>query len=135
MTRQLLHNSIRCPDGTILVPQHRHDFVQHKQDDGREYFVDGGLSYQRIGFSDKDYTDLSVYSDSSHEDIRNCFTWTRRFDEDMKPLPKPERVLLKDITESHLKALVKYTEEGYPNYINEVFKNETKWSGENVKTK
>lgn len=127
MTRKLLHNSIMCPDGTILVSVHRHDFVQHKQDDGRKYSVDGGLAYQHTGFSDTDYTDLSVYSDSPHEDIRNCFTWTRRFDEDMNLLPSPERVLLKDITESHLKALVKYTEESYPDYINEVFKNETKW--------
>ncbi len=135
MTRQLLHNSIKCPDGTILVSQHRHDFVQHEQADGREYFVDGGLSYQRIGFSDKEYTDLSVYTDSPHEDIRNCFTWTRQFDENMDKLPKPEQVLLKNITESHLKALVKWTETGYPDYINEVFKNETKWRDNNVKTK
>ena len=135
MTRQLLHNSIKCPDGTILVSKHGHDFVQHEQEDGRVYFVDGGLSYQRLGFADTEYIDLSVYSDAPHEDIRNCFTWTKSFDGDMNPLTKPEQVLLKDITESHLEALVKWTETGYPDYINDVFKNETKWRAINVKTK
>lgn len=39
MERELLVNKIRCPDGTILESRHRHDFKQHIQDDGREYFI------------------------------------------------------------------------------------------------
>ena len=39
--RQLLVNKIQCPDGTIIQSKHQHDFVQHTQEDGREYAVVG----------------------------------------------------------------------------------------------
>ena len=120
----LLHNSIQCPDGTILVSKHRYDFKSHTQEDGREYFVDGGLDYQRIGYSDKEYVDLSVRSDDPHEEIREHFEWVRRMNEQGQMLPKPEVVKLKDITDSHLMALVEYTKEGYPEEINKVFVDE-----------
>lgn len=123
----ILHNSIMCPDGTILVSKHRHDFQQHKQEDGREYFVDGGFDYQRIGYSDHNYVNLSVYSDEPHEKIREHFEWTRNFDKDMNKLLKPEVVKLKDITDDHLNALVKWTKEGYPEEINKVFVDEVQY--------
>lgn len=123
----LLHNSIMCPDGTILVSRHQHDFQMHKQEDGREYFVDGGLEYQRIGHSDNEYTNLSVYSDHNHDRIRNNFEWTRNFDKDMNKLPKPERIKLKDITDDHLVALVEWTKEGYPEEIHKVFLDEVSY--------
>ena len=110
MERQLLHNSIQCPDGTILVSRSHHNFVEHKQDDGREYFVDGGLSYQRIGFSDEEYKDMAVYSDDPHEKIREHFEWGNNFDKDMNRLP-----------DDHLDALVTFTADGYPDFINKVF--------------
>jgi hypothetical protein len=120
----LLHNSIQCPDGTILVSKHKYDFKSHTQEDGREYFVDGGLDYQRIGYSDKEYVDLSVRSDDPHEKIREHFEWVRRMNEQGQMLPKSEVVKLKDITDSHLMALVEYTKEGYPEEINKVFVDE-----------
>lgn len=123
----LVYNAIKCPDGTILVSKHRHDYVCHTQADGREYFVDGGLAYQRIGASDEYYQNLSLYEDSPHEDIREVFTWTRIFDAEMNRLSQPEPVLLKDITDSHLDALVEWTEEGYPAHINNLFVNEKQW--------
>lgn len=72
----LLYNAIMCPDGTLLVSRHQHDFQMHKQQDGREYFVDGGLLYQRIGYSDSEYTNLCICSDDTHEKIREHFEWT-----------------------------------------------------------
>lgn len=117
----LLHNSIQCPDGTILVSNYRYDFKSHTQEDGREYTLDGGLDYQRIGYSDKEYIDLSVRSEDPHEKIREHFEWTRCMNEQGQMLPKPEIVKLKDITDSHLLALVKWTKEGYPEEINKVF--------------
>ena len=107
MERELLHNSIQCPDGTILVSRHRHDFVEHKQVDGREYFVDGGLQYSRVGFSDEDYKDLCIYSDQPHEEIREGFEWGRNFDKDMNRLPEVEYIKLKDITDEHLNNIFK----------------------------
>lgn len=105
----LLYNAIMCPDGTLLVSRHQHDFQMHKQKDGREYFVDGGLQYQRIGYSDKEYVDLSVYSDEPHEKIREYFEWARNFDKDMNKLPQPETIKLKDITDDYLMKLVEWT--------------------------
>ena len=32
----LLYNAIKCPDGTLLVSRHQHDFHMHKQEDGGE---------------------------------------------------------------------------------------------------
>lgn len=40
----LLYNAIKCPDGTLLVSRHQHDFQMHRQKDGREYYVDCPLS-------------------------------------------------------------------------------------------
>lgn len=61
--KKLIRNAIQCPDGTIIESKHRHDFVLHRQEDGREYFVDGGLDYQRIGYSDNEYKNLSEYGE------------------------------------------------------------------------
>ena len=107
----LLYNAIKCPDGTLLVSRHQHDFQMYKQKDGREYFVDGGLLYQRIGYSDNEYTNLCVYPDDPHEKIREHFEWTRNFDKGMNKLPRPETIKLKDITDDHLMALVEWTKE------------------------
>lgn len=124
---QLLVNKIKCPDGTVLTSRHRHDFQMHVQDDGREYFIDGGLAYQRIGFSDQEFEDLSCYVGDPHEKIREHFEWTRVFDANSERLPEPEVILLKDITDDHLEALVHWTAEDYPEYIHQVFVDEQAW--------
>jgi len=108
MERELLHNSIQCPDGTILVSRSRHNFVAHTQEDGRKYFTDGGLEYTRIGFSHNDYIDLCIYTDQPHEEIREGFEWGRSFDKDMNRLPKTEYIKLKDITDNHLEAILSF---------------------------
>ena len=120
----LLHSCIQCPDGTLLVSRHQHDFVQHIQADGREYFLDGGLQYQRIGYSDQEYINMSAYAEDPHTLIRERFEWGNRFDKDMKPLPKMVYIKLKDITCDHLIALVEYTSSDYPEHIHKVFQDE-----------
>ena len=129
MNKQLLHNSIQCPDGTILVSKHRHDFQHHIQADGREYFVVGGLYYQRVGHSDDEWIDLSVYVGDEHSKIREVFTWYRRMTADKELLPSPEPILLKDITNEHLIALVEWTSDGYPDYVHKIFVDEFNWRG------
>lgn len=123
----LLHNSIMCPDGTVLVSKHQHDFQMHVQEDGREYFVDGGLLYQRIGYSDNEYTNLCVYSDDPHEKIREYFEWGKRKDDVGKMLDKTAYVKLKDITDDHLLALIIYTKENYAEEIHKVFVDEIEY--------
>jgi len=130
MERELLHNSIQCPDGTILTSRHQHNFVSYTQDDGRKYFVDGGISYRRIGFSDKEYIDLSVYTDDPHTKIREHFEWGNNFDKDMNRLPETVWLKLKDITEDHLNALIEWTKRGSPAKIRKVFKDELEYRKE-----
>lgn len=120
----ILYNAIRCPDGTVIESKHQHDFVMHKQMDGREYFVDGGREYQRIGFSDKGFTNLMVTTESPHENIREVFTWVSCLDAAGNRLPVYVTRYLKDLGDNHVKALVKYTKEGYPEYIKKIMRDE-----------
>lgn len=53
-------NRIRTPDGTIITSRYRHDFVAHRDANGHEYFVDGGLDYLRRG-GPADFEELSEY--------------------------------------------------------------------------
>ena len=125
--RTLLLNRIRCPDGTVLTSRSRHDFKGHTQVDGRYYFVDGGLSYQRIGYSDKEYTDLSIYTNDNHIKIRENMEWGKNYDKEMNLLPKTVYVKVKDITDGHLKAimlLTKGVEGSSITAVHQVFQNE-----------
>lgn len=122
--RQLLVNKIQCPDGTILESKHRHDYQEHTQEDGREYMVDGGLIYQRIGFSDEEFKDLTVYTDDDHSLIREHFEWTRRMDKNKKMLSEPQILKLKDMSNDHIENLCYFTVRGYPDFINKVFVDE-----------
>lgn len=123
-TRHLIRNAIQCPDGTILESVSQHDFQGHVQEDGREYFVDEGLSYQRVGGSDTEYVNLAVYSDDSHEKIREAFKWTRNYNKKGKPLKKSEQRLLKEVSNDHVENLCYFTVRGYPDFINKIFVDE-----------
>lgn len=122
--RELLVNSIKCPDGTILKSTFRHDYKEHTQADGRVYFVDGGLDYQRIGHSDTEYKDLTIYTDDPHSIIRELFTWGSIYDAKGKPLKEIVFRKLKDLDNKHIKVLCYFTLKGYPEKINKVFVDE-----------
>lgn len=130
MTKQLLVNKIICPDGTELESRHKHDFVLHVQEDGREYFIDGGLEYQRIGCADREYIDCTCYVGDDHGKIREHFTWESFLDADGNNLDRSIFRKLKDITDDHLEALIRFTEEDYPDYIHNLFIEERKYRDE-----
>lgn len=44
---KLIRNRLQTPDGKILESVHRHDYVSHRDDNGKLYFLDGGLDYAR----------------------------------------------------------------------------------------
>lgn len=128
--RELLYNAIRCPDGTIIQSRHQHDYVEHTQADGSVYIVDGGLEYSRYGGTHLGLIDLlQVYTDDPHEKIREVFEWGNCLDKDGNDLGKTTYRKLKDLDDSHVVALVKWTSEGYPSKINKVFVDEMKWRG------
>ena len=59
--KQIIYNAIKTPDGTIISSHHRHDFVTHKDKNGKTYGVDGGQSYLRRIGDISDCKELSMY--------------------------------------------------------------------------
>jgi len=70
----LIRNAIQTPDGTILESCHRHDYKTHIDANGKEYMIDGGLSYIRTSVHE-DQLSLALYDDEAHEVQRNLIKW------------------------------------------------------------
>ena len=110
--KQLIYNAIRTPDGTILVSYHRHDYKTHLDANGETYVIDGGLDYIRTSINKIPAEDLSLYDDEPFEVIREyVFRGGRGVNGD-EPL---KYVLLKDINDDWLNAIIDYEEEYRPN--------------------
>ena len=110
--KQLIYNAIRTPDGTVLVSYHRHDYKTHLDDNGETYVIDGGLDYIRTSVNKIPAEDLSLYDDEPFEVIReHVFRGGRGVNGD-EPL---KYVLLKDINDDWLNAIIDYEEEHRPN--------------------
>lgn len=67
--REIVYNALRTPDGTVIESIHHHDYVEHKDKNGKLYVIDGGLSYVRCS-ANGDEVLLTKYSDQPHEQIR-----------------------------------------------------------------
>lgn len=118
---RIVCNRIRTPDGTILESMHRHDFKSHPDKNGLIYMVDGGLDYLRRNVHDEaPYTELSVYSDSPHDVIREVFKWGTRGKDGKQPL---KYVPLKDLTIEHIEAILE-TQDHIQQYIRNIFLDE-----------
>ena len=121
MSKQLLVSRIKTPDGTILESKYTHDYREYKDSiSGESYILDGGISYQRKSVNKIPAEDLSCYTDDPHERIRENFTWGtygKKGDQERKD------ILLKDLSNDHLEALIKYTDDlnYYPEHINDLF--------------
>ena len=127
MEKQLLHSSIRTPDGTILTSKHRHDYVSYVDKNGHTYTLDGGADYIRTSINKEKAEDLSLYSDDAHEKLREVISRGGRGkngDEELK------YVLLKDINDEWLEAIIEYEELNRPNnkYL-PVYREEVKFRG------
>ncbi len=124
--KKLIRNAIKTPDGTILNSRYRHDYVNRIDKNGKHYFVDGGLSYQRRS-SHNDTEDLCVYDDSPFEDIREAFEWGS-YGKDGKD--KLRFIKLKDMTDDHINAII---DGGYGNCYIDLFKKELEFRGQKMK--
>jgi hypothetical protein len=112
MERRLIYNSMRCPDGTILTSRHRHDYSSHTDANGDYYSNDGGLDYQHRTVNKIPAEDLSLYTDSPFEQIREVLERGGRGKNMDEPL---KYVVLKDIDDEWLDAIIDYEEELRPN--------------------
>lgn len=112
MDRFLIKSAIQTPDGTILESKYRHDYVTHKDANGEEYMLDGGVDYQRCNVNKKPFKDLSVWSDSPFEIIRETL-YRGGYGKDGKG--EFRRVLLKDMSDDWVKNVITYEELARPN--------------------
>ncbi len=100
---KLLHNSLQTPDGTVLVSRSRHDYNEYTDANGKLYMIDGGLDYVRCS-AHGDEVHLTVWSDNSHETIRERVEWGTYGPNGDQPLTY---VKIKDMTTDHLEACVR----------------------------
>ena len=121
--KQLIYNSVKCLNcGEILVSQHVHDYKTCSCDNAT--MCDGGVSYGRFGGMNLDLIETNyIYDDAPHEVIREYLSRGGRGVNGDEPL---KYVVMKDIDDDWLKAIVVYEEERRPNNIYlKHFKNES----------
>ena len=99
---KLIRNALQTPDGTIIESTHRHDYVTHTDANGKEYMVDGGLSYIRRS-ANGDEIDMSLYNDQPHEVQRDVLTWGTYGIDGNQPL---QYITIADMDTGHLEAVV-----------------------------
>ena len=104
MSKQLVVNCIRTPDGTLLQSRHVHDYATYVDKNGYTYMVDGGRDYLRRNIVDEaPAEELSLTVDDPHEVIRERFDWGTRGKDGKSPLTFK---LLKDLDNDHIMAIL-----------------------------
>jgi hypothetical protein len=121
MQKQLIANKWQCPDGTILHSKTGWDFVEHKDESGEYFALDGGNNYSRVVGDITKLKNLCVYSNDQHEVIRENFTW-KSYGKDGKQAA--HYILLKDITEEHLSAILSTQRHIVGTYVEKILKDE-----------
>lgn len=105
------------PNGEKLVSWHRHDFKSVELPEG--YFMIDGGQEDYCRFSSPDSTILPVKEKllNCFDWVRDSFTWTSRYDKDMKLLKKPLVRKLKELDSDHLENLAVYRGTSYMKQI------------------
>ncbi len=97
---KLLYNALQTPDGTVITSRSVHDYNSYIDENGKNYFTDGGLNYVRCS-AHGDEVHLSVWSDDDHEIIRERVEWGTYGKDGDRAL---SWVKIKDMSIDHLKA-------------------------------
>lgn len=124
-TRQIIHNSIRTPDGTILISRYGHHYATHVDANGDTYTTDGGLDYLHRSVNVVPAEDLTLYTDTPFKTIREYLERGGRGVSGDEPL---KYVVLKNIDGNWLQAIIDYEELNRPkNPYLKFYKLEQKW--------
>ena len=115
----ILHNALRTPDGTVIESRYRWHYVTHKDANGKEYMVDGGLAYLRHS-AHGDEEMLTVTLDDPHEVVREAVTWGTYGPNGDQPMTY---VKLADMTTDHIEACLR-TQDGMAPQIRTAMENE-----------
>lgn len=119
----LLVSAIITPDGTRLESRHRHDYQTHIDNNGEEYMIDGGTDYIRRSLNNERATDAFVYTDDTHEVIREAFKWGTYGKNGDQPL---ELIPLKSLDTSHIEAILR-TQSHLKSHVTKVFEDELRY--------
>jgi hypothetical protein len=117
---QIAYNGIMTPDGSIICSNHRHDFVMHKDENGKEYGVDGGMDYLRRIGDMGDCKEMSLYAHDPHDDIRNYFEWGTKGKDGTEEF---RWIILKEMCDEHIEAILE-TQDQIPDWVRTLFENE-----------
>ena len=98
--KTIIYNAIRTPDGTVLESNHRHDYKEHVDANGKTYMIDGGNDYIRCS-ANGDEVFLTVYLEDGHDKVREYMKWGTRGKDGKQPL---RYVALKDMDTDHIQA-------------------------------
>lgn len=108
MEPYLVASLLICSDGHILQSKNRHDYQEYRDKEENYFMLDGGLDYQRYSDETGKAVLKQIWNTDPIEIIREHMYWGRNYDKNKQLLPKTEWVLLKDITDDHLDALLVY---------------------------
>lgn len=130
MEPRLILNQIKTPDGTILTSRHVHDYVVYKDKNGLQYMVDGGNDYLRRNVhDDAPYTEMSLYTDSPFNEIRERICRGGRGKDGKQPLTWTP---LCEMNDEWLKACIQYNiDRDQDGYMNELYRKEMEYRKDN----
>lgn len=111
MEKQLIYNSVTCLQcERVLVSKHVHDYQVCSCPQAT--MVDGGDNYGRYGGKDLALVQTNyIYSDAPHEQIREKVSRGSRGKSGREEL---KYILLKDIDDQYLQAIIDYEELNRP---------------------
>lgn len=124
---KIILNSIRTPDGTVLISRHVHDYVEYVDSvSGELYMVDGGNEYLRRSINKIPFEELSLDENSPFELIREAYC-RGTFDKDRKRIWVP----MSQMSDDHLKGCIQYNKMilGYSDncFANQMYKKELEY--------
>jgi len=123
---EILSNKMLTPDGTVLHSRHRHDYVTHTDANGNGYMLDGGCEYIRCSVNGDEKL-LTVYTNDSHEMIRQSVTWGtygKNGDETLR------YVAIADMDDDHLQACLDTQQKTMRPALYKVMRNEVEYRDE-----
>lgn len=127
---KIILNSIRTPDGTVLISRHVHDYVEYVDSvSGELYMIDGGNEYLRRSINKIPFEELSLDENSPFELIREVYC-RGTFDKDRKRIWVP----MSQMSNEHLKNCIQYNIKlghGKDCFANQMYQKELYYRKEN----